>query len=144
MTAARILKNKATQTITIASDATIGEAVDVLSRNNIGAVVVSDDGKTIAGILSERDVIHGLKERGASLLDCAVGDCMTQEVHTCTPSATTRNLLARMTELRLRHLPVVDDTGQLLGIVSIGDVVKIRLDDLMGEVNALHGYITNG
>lgn len=144
MTAARILKNKATQTITIASGATIEEAVDVLSRNNIGALVVSDDGKTISGILSERDVIHGLKERGASLLDCAVGDCMTQEVHTCTPSATTRNLLARMTELRLRHLPVVDDTGQLLGIVSIGDVVKIRLDDLMGEVNALHGYITNG
>ena len=85
MTAARILKNKATQTITIASGATIGEAVDVLSRNNIGALVVSDDGKTISGILSERDVIHGLKERGASLLDCAVGDCMTQEVHTCTP-----------------------------------------------------------
>ena len=144
MTAARILKNKATETITIRTDAKIGQAVDILSRNNIGAVVVSDDGKTIAGILSERDVIHGLQERGASLLDCAVADCMTSDVHTISPSATTNNLLARMTELRLRHLPVVDDTGQLIGIVSIGDVVKIRLDDLVSEVNALHGYITNG
>tara|TARA_R110000787_G_scaffold20785_31_gene61793 strand:+ start:3457 stop:3891 length:435 start_codon:yes stop_codon:yes gene_type:complete len=144
MTAARILKNKATETITIAATATIGEAVDILSRNNIGALVVSDDGKTIAGILSERDIIHGLQERGAALLDCLVGDCMTQEVQTCAPSATTNNLLARMTELRLRHLPVVGEDGQLVGIVSIGDVVKIRLDDLVSEVNALHGYITNG
>lgn len=142
MTAARILKNKATQTVTIAPEATIGQAVDILSHNNIGALVVTKDGKTIAGILSERDIIHGLEERGASLLDCTVEDCMTQEVQTCAPSATTNNLLARMTELRLRHLPVVDDNGQLLGIVSIGDVVKIRLDDLVSEVNALHGYIT--
>ncbi len=144
MTAARILKQKKPGVTTIAPTARIREAVELLSRHNFGALVVSMDGKTMAGIVSERDIVHGLREHGEAFLDCQVSDCMTRDVKTCSPSSATRNLLSRMTELRLRHLPVVDDAGQLVGMVSIGDVVKLRLDDLATEVEALHGYITNG
>lgn len=144
MTAARILSNKKLDTVTIGADATIADAVDLLGKHNIGALVVSNDGKSIDGIVSERDIVRGLRERGASLLDCSLADCMTADVRTTTESASTRNMLSRMTELRLRHLPVVDDHGNLAGMVSIGDVVKLRLDDLVSEVEALHGYITTG
>jgi len=144
MTSARILSNKKLDTVTIGADATIADAVDLLGKHNIGALVVSNDGKSIDGIVSERDIVRGLRERGASLLDCSVADCMTADVRTTTESASTRNMLSRMTELRLRHLPVVDDHGNLAGMVSIGDVVKLRLDDLVSEVEALHGYITTG
>lgn len=144
MTAARILKQKTSGTITVTPEATVADALELLGEHNIGALVVSEDQKTILGIISERDIVRGLRERGASLLQCLVRDCMTSEVITCSPSSATRNLLSRMTELRLRHLPVLDDDGQLVGMVSIGDVVKLRLDDLSTEVEALHGYITSG
>jgi CBS domain-containing protein len=141
MTAARILSRKDAQTITIKSAAKISEAIDLLSENNIGAVIVCDDGRTVAGILSERDIVHGFQRSGASLLDAQVADIMTRNILTCTLSDTLRNLLAIMTERRVRHLPVIED-GQLVGIVSIGDVVKLRLDDLVSEAEALRGYIT--
>jgi CBS domain-containing protein len=144
MTAARILKQKPPGVTTIGSEATIADAVELLAKHNIGALVVSDGKKMIAGIISERDIVRGLGERGSALLRCLVRDCMTSKVITCSPSSATRNLLSRMTELRLRHLPVVDDNAQLVGMVSIGDVVKLRLDNLATEVEALHGYITSG
>lgn len=141
MTAARILSRKDAGTITIKSSATIAEAIDLLSEHNIGAVVVSDDGHTVSGILSERDIVRGFKRSGAPLLETPVGSIMTRGVLTCTPSDTLRHLLAIMTERRVRHLPVTED-NRLVGIVSIGDVVKMRLDDLVAEAEALHGYIT--
>ena len=141
MTAARILSRKDSGTITIKSGAKISEAIDLLSDNNIGAVIVSDDGHTVAGILSERDIVHGFQRSGASLLETQVSDVMTTDIQTCTPSDTLRNLLAIMTERRVRHLPVIED-DRLAGIVSIGDVVKIRLDDLVTEAEALRGYIS--
>jgi CBS domain-containing protein len=141
MTAARILSRKDSGTITIKPGAKISEAIGLLSENNIGAVIVSDDGHTVAGILSERDIIHGFQRAGASLLETQVGDLMTTDIQTCMPSDTLRNLLAIMTERRVRHLPVIED-GRLAGIVSIGDVVKMRLDDLVTEAEALRGYIS--
>ncbi len=144
MTAARILKNKSRDTVTITTEASVGDAVDLLGQHNIGALVVSDDGKNIQGIISERDIVRRLRDKGTSLLDCTVGECMTVSVKTTLENASARNMLSRMTELRLRHLPVVDDRGSLIGMVSIGDVVKLRLDDLISEVEALHGYISNG
>ena len=141
MTAARILSRKDSGTITIKSNANISKAIDLLSEKNIGAVIVSDDGHIVAGILSERDIIHGLKRAGTALLESKVGDIMTTKIQTCAPSDTLRNLLAIMTERRVRHLPVMED-NHLVGIVSIGDVVKMRLDDLVTEAEALRGYIT--
>ena len=136
MTAARILSRKQRDTITIKSGAKISEAINLLSENNIGAVVVSDDGRTVSGILSERDIVHGFRRSGAALLDMKVAD-----IRTCTMTDSLHNLLAVMTERRVRHLPVLED-NQLVGIVSIGDVVKLRLDDLVMEAEALRGYIT--
>ncbi len=140
MTAARILSRKDTGTITIKSSAKISQAINVLSENNIGAVIVSDDGHSVSGILSERDIVHGLSQSGASLLETMVGNIMTTNVQTCSLTDTLGNLLAIMTERRFRHLPVIED-NRLVGIVSIGDVVKLRLDDLVTEAEALRGYI---
>ena len=141
MTAARILSRKDTGTITIKSSAKISQAINVLSENNIGAVIVSDDGHSVSGILSERDIVHGFSRSGASLLETTVGNIMTTNVKTCSLTDTLGNLLAIMTERRFRHLPVIED-NRLVGIVSIGDVVKMRLDDLVTEAEALRGYIS--
>ena len=141
MTAARILARKGAETVTIEAEAKISQAIDLLSANNIGTLIVSNDGNSTAGILSERDIIHGLQRSGASLLEARVGDIMTTDLQICTPSDTLGILLARMTERRIRHLPVIED-DRLVGIVSIGDVVKLRLDDLVAEGEALRGYIT--
>ena len=141
MTAARILSRKDTGTITIKASAKISQAINVLSENNIGAVIVSDDAHSVSGILSERDIVHGLSRSGASLLETRVGDIMTANVQTCALTDTLGNLLATMTEGRFRHLPVIED-NRLVGIVSIGDVVKMRLDDLVTEAEALRGYIS--
>lgn len=141
MTAARILSRKGAGTITIKSGEKISQAIECLADNNIGAVIVSDDGQNVSGILSERDIVRGLKLSGAAFLDSRVADIMTTDMQSCAPSDTLRNLLAIMTERRVRHLPVMEN-NRLVGIVSIGDVVKLRLDDLVMEAEALRGYIT--
>ena len=107
----------------------------------IGALVVTGDEVQLLGIISERDIVHGLVERGRDLLDARVGDLMTVDVLTCAPEDRITKLMARMTERRIRHLPVVDD-GALCGIVSIGDVVKNRLDEIAAEASALREYVT--
>jgi len=140
MTAARILARKTAQTVTIRSDATIAEAVEILAAKNIGALVVCDDGATVAGILSERDVIRGLGNAGPALLERQVATLMVKKVQTVAPTDTVHGMLARMTEGRFRHLPVIEN-GRLAGIVSIGDVVKLRLDDLLVEAEAMRDYI---
>jgi CBS domain-containing protein len=137
-----ILKTKGSSVITIAPDARIGQAVDLLRQKGIGAVVVSTDGETVAGILSERDVVHALAERGAELLGLSVSALMTRHVFTCKPGDSTADLMAEMTRRRIRHLPVVED-GKLAGIVSIGDVVKSRLDEVEEEANSLRQFITS-
>ena len=138
-----ILKAKGRAVHTIAPTATVAEAVRRLSDLRIGALVVSGDSRTIVGILSERDVVQGLAEHGASLMGRAVAELMTRSVITCGPDDVDSTVLAIMTEHRMRHVPVVVD-GDLYGVVSIGDVVKARLDTVLAEANAMRDYITRG
>ena len=137
-----ILKGKGRSVMTIAPTATVGDAVDLLREKGIGALVVSSDGATVAGILSERDVVHALADRGAGLLALQVSALMTRHVFTCQPGDSIDELMAEMTERRIRHLPVLEN-GRLAGIVSIGDVVKNRLDEIEAEASSLRQFITS-
>ncbi len=138
-----ILAGKGRDVLTIEPDAVIADAVRLLGARGVGAVVVSADGKIVAGILSERDIVHGLAEHGGALLDRRVDELMTRDVKSCSGRDTDQEVLALMTERRFRHLPVVED-GVLAGIVSIGDVVKSRLDGIAGEAEAMRDYISRG
>ena len=131
-----ILRTKGRHVVTIRPDATIEELVDGLRNERIGAMVVSEDGRTVLGIISERDVVRGLAERGSGILDTPVADRMTRDVVSCALHDTVKQVMAEMTRRRVRHLPVVVD-GTLHGIVSIGDVVKNRLEEIETETNVL-------
>jgi CBS domain-containing protein len=135
-----ILRSKGVAVATVAPRATIRDAAGLLRRERIGALVVSGDGTKVDGILSERDIVHGLADRGAPLLDATVEEMMTRRVFTCTPRDCVSDLMAMMTERRIRHIPVLKD-GVLAGIVSIGDVVKHRLDEIEYEASSLRSFI---
>ncbi|MBO3745307.1 CBS domain-containing protein [Streptosporangiaceae bacterium NEAU-GS5] len=135
-----ILQSKGTSVATVRPDASVSELLAVLADLNIGAVVVSDDGIGISGIVSERDVVRKLRERGASILDDPVSSIMTAEVRTAAPDSNVEELRRTMTNHRIRHVPVVRD-GRLVGIVSIGDVVKSAIEELETEKEALVGYL---
>jgi CBS domain-containing protein len=128
---------------TVKPDATVAEVLEQLADHGVGALVVSTDGTHIEGIVSERDVVRSLHRTGARLLDEPVQTIMTPEVRTCAASDKVDDLMVVMTERRIRHVPVVDGDS-LVGIVSIGDVVKSRIGDLEGERNELVAYITRG
>jgi CBS domain-containing protein len=136
----QVLRHKGNQVATIEAGESVRAALAVLAERGIGALVVSADGQQIDGILSERDLARGFHEHGAALLTRPVSDVMTSEVHTCVPGASVHELARLMTDLRVRHVPVVEN-GRLIGIVSIGDVVKARLDELEAERNQLVDYI---
>jgi CBS domain-containing protein len=136
-----ILRSKGPAVATIKPDETVGSAVDALISRNIGALVVSEDGQSVDGIISERDLVHGLADRGAGLLSLKVAEVMTRRVATCQLSDTVDQLMAEMTNRRIRHFPVVDN-GRLCGIVSIGDLVKSRLDEVEYEANSLRSFIS--
>lgn len=138
-----ILATKGATVATIAPRATVAEATDELRLHGIGALVVSPDGRTIEGILSERDVVRALAERGDRILREPVADLMTATVWTCAPEDSVEDLMRTMTDRRTRHLPVVFE-GELAGIVSIGDIVKCRLTELEDETRQLHDYIATG
>jgi CBS domain-containing protein len=135
-----ILRNKGSRVATIRPDATVAAAVDMLNRERIGALVVSEDGKAVDGILSERDIVIALAEHGAALLSRPVDRIMTRTVITCDPTDTVVALMAEMTNRRIRHFPVVAG-GRLCGIVSIGDLVKSRLDEVEFEADSLRSFI---
>lgn len=135
-----IIRNKGADVVTIAPAATVAELVELLGRNNIGAVVVSEDGATISGIVSERDVVRHLAD-GTSVLSQPVSAIMTANVKTCTPEDSLEATGHTMTYSRIRHLPVVGEDGKLAAIVSIGDVVKYRIDQLTDERNHLLEYL---
>ena len=136
-----ILKAKGADVVTVSSDTKISAVAGTMKDRVIGALVVTGDDAQLLGIISERDIVHGLVERGRDLVDARVGDLMTVDVLTCAPEDRITKLMARMTERRIRHLPVVED-GALCGIVSIGDVVKNRLDEIEAEASALREYVT--
>lgn len=128
---------------TIQPDASVADLVAMLAEHSVGALVVSADGRTITGIVSERDVVRAMTH-GAEALERPVASIMTTHVFCAPPEAHIDDLMHLMTEKRVRHIPVTDPDGVLLGIVSIGDVVKSRLGELEGERAALLEYITKG
>jgi CBS domain-containing protein len=138
-----ILRTKGADVATILPGATVPEAATALAENGVGALVVSSDGTRIEGILSERDLARALAEHGPAIVELTVRQLMTPEVTTCVAGDTVDHLMATMTEHRIRHVPVVAD-DVLVGIVSIGDVVKSRLGELEQENHTLHDYISAG
>jgi CBS domain-containing protein len=138
-----ILARKGDQVATIRPGATLAEAVEALRRHGVGALVVSSDGARIEGILSERDVVRRLAAEGAAALEGTVARAMTVDVTTCVGDDDVEQLMHTMTDRRIRHLPVLSPDGSLGGIVSIGDVVKSRLNKLESENQALFDYLTN-
>ena len=133
-----LIRKKGSSVVTLPPTATVADLLETLDEHRIGAVVVVDEGGAVTGIASERDVVHHL--RGGSGTHSPVTELMTAEVHTCTAGDDLVQLATVMTERRLRHLPVVED-GRLQGIVSIGDVVKARLDALEAERDMLEDYL---
>lgn len=140
MTVSSILAAKGGDVITIQPTATLGAAAALLTKRRIGALVVLGAGDRVAGILSERDIVHALAERGLQALDEPLSQSMTRDVATCGPEETINSLMERMTKGKFRHMPVVE-SGRLSGIVSIGDIVKQRLDDMERESEAMRDYI---
>ena len=138
-----VLRVKGGQVVTVPPDADVGHLLTVLSEHGIGAVVISRNGTSIDGIASERDIVRALAERGASVMAEPLTAIYTADVHVVTPETSLDEVMRVMTERRIRHVPVVVD-GVLGGIVSIGDVVKNRIDELEGERAALTDYITGG
>ena len=136
-----VLRVKGAQVVTVTPDTTVRHLLAVLAEHRIGAVVVSHDGTTVDGIASERDIVRAFGERGAAVMSELVTVIFTAEVHTVTPATSLEDVMRMMTERRVRHAPVVVDGG-LRGIVSIGDVVKNRIDELETERAHLTDYIT--
>jgi CBS domain-containing protein len=143
MLIAQILAGKGGEVVSTRADATIAEVASLLKARRIGAVVVTDAAGDLRGIISERDLARGLADHGAKLLDMRVSQLMTVDVVTCSPDDGIGQLMHTMTERRFRHLPVIED-GKLIGIISIGDVVKHRLQELEAETHLLHDYISGG
>lgn len=137
----QILKSKATQdVVTIEPGTSVSDAAKILSERKIGTVVVSKDGKTADGILSERDIVRELGKRGSACMSDKVDDLMTSDLVTCAPGDKIDVVLGKMTEGRFRHMPVLSD-GKMVGLISLGDVVKAQLSELAMEKDALQGMI---
>jgi CBS domain-containing protein len=137
-----VLRGKGNVVVTVAPDQTVADLLDLLAEHGVGALVVSSDGVAVQGIVSERDVVRRLQRDGAGMLQSPVSEIMTAEVHTAEPDAEIEDLMRLMTERRFRHVPVVVD-GALAGIVSIGDIVKGRVDELETEHDQLIDYISS-
>lgn len=140
MRISEILRRKGVDVVTIAPQATVRELLGVLAAHNVGAAIVSADGTIISGIVSERDIVRRLDTAGARLLTAPVSSIMSAVVHTCAPGDRVETLNAIMTEHRVRHLPVIDN-GRMVGIVSIGDVVKSQISELETERDSLVRYL---
>lgn len=141
MRISEVIRRKGEAVITIAPDATVEQLLAMLDEHRVGALIVSaDEGASVAGIVSERDVVRELHRHGADVLGRAVSAIMTTGVTTCVPDDDLETLARTMTEKRIRHLPVVVD-GQLQAIVSIGDIVKHRIDELQAERDQLVDYV---
>ena len=141
MNVKHILERKGSAVTTIPTGATIGEAARTLAEARIGAIVVSNDGATINGILSERDIVRMIGTDGPGALTRPVTEAMTANVITCNPEDRINVLMSMMTQRRIRHLPVAEN-GKMTGLISIGDVVKERMDEIESDAAAMRDYIT--
>lgn len=144
MKISHIISSKGDFVATVPPDATVADLLAALAQHGVGALVVSADGRAIDGIVSERDVVRTLARDGQEVLARSVAEIMTRQVQCAPPDADVADIMGVMTEQRVRHVPVVDADGALVGIVSIGDVVKNRLGELEGEREALMDYVTRG
>ncbi len=135
-----VVRRKGDQVVTVRPEETVERLLQLLEEHRIGAVVVSTDQSSVDGIVSERDIVRQLHSRGADVLGLPISAIMTADVTTCDPDTAIEDLARTMTELRIRHVPVVVD-GRLRAIVSIGDIVKHRIDELQTERDQLVGYI---
>jgi CBS domain-containing protein len=140
MTVSIILAGKGREVVSIEPSATLSAAVNLLGEKRIGALLILGAGHRVVGILSERDIVRALAERGASVLDEPVSQVMTRRVSTATENETVSSIMERMTAGKFRHVPVVEQ-DKLIGIISIGDVVKHRLDEMERDSMAMHDYI---
>ena len=143
MTIAAILKHKGNDVARVPPTATVAEVAVRLGERRIGAILVMDTADQLLGIVSERDIVRALPKHGPAALAMTAAQLMTQALHTTTPQTSCLAALEQMTERRVRHLPVLDD-GRLVGVVSIGDVVKRRLDQLAHEADSLKAYVAGG
>ena len=137
-----LLRQKGDLVVSVKPDQSVIELLDLLAQHKVGALVVSTDGNQLDGIVSERDVVRQLQKYGPDLLSAPVRDIMTAQVHSCPPDTELDELMRVMTDGRFRHVPVLDD-GRLVGIISIGDVVKHRIDELQSERDHLTAYINS-
>ncbi|MFC9552400.1 CBS domain-containing protein [Rhodococcus sp. NPDC056960] len=142
MRIADVLRNKGPAVVTVDPGMSVSTLIGELARHNVGALVVTEN-DAVVGIVTERDVVRRIHERGPDILNGQVADIMTTSVFACLPTDTVDSLAETMTERRIRHLPVIVD-GQLVGIVSIGDVVKSRIGELQTERDQLESYIDHG
>ena len=140
MTVAAILRHKGTDIAAVAPTTRISDVTVALAEHRIGAVLVRDTAGQLLGIVSERDIVRCLARGGASCLDMTAAQLMTSQLHTVSPATSTGEVLSLMTTSRIRHLPVVEG-GRLVGLISIGDVVKAQLDDQAHEVDSLRAYV---
>ena len=137
-----LLRRKGFAVITARPSATVLEVISLLKEYNLGAVVLSPDGRQVAGIVTERDIVRQLAD-GTEFLDGPVSQIMTADVLTCKAKDSVPSLMEIMTEQRIRHLPVVDDRGSLVGLVSIGDAVKSHITQIEFERDQLEGYVSH-
>jgi CBS domain-containing protein len=136
----QILKEKGGQVYSVAEAATLKECAELLETRRVGAMVILNEGGAVIGVISERDIVRNIARIGAAALSCTVGEVMTRQVVTARPRDTIESAMAKMTDRRIRHLPVID-SARLIGVVSIGDLVKWRIAEADAEVNAIRSYI---
>ena len=141
MLVSQILKQKGDAVFTASPTDTVAAAAALLHARRVGAMVVLDGAQEVAGIVSERDIVRIVAEKGADGLKCTVADCMTKDVVFAEPQETVDSLLGRITDRRIRHLPVCRE-GRLVGIVSIGDLVKMKIAETVAEAEGLKAYIS--
>jgi CBS domain-containing protein len=137
-----ILAAKGRAVRTISAAAKVREAMAIMSKERVSCLVVSEDGATVDGIVSDRGVLNAMVEKGTEVLDRTIGEIMTREVFTCSPGDGVGAIMAAMTDRRIRHIPVVEQNGRLCGLVSIGDVVKHHLDEIQHEAAEMREYIS--
>ena len=135
-----VIASKGSTVITARSDQSVADLVKLMTQHRIGAVVITDDDETVTGLAGERDVVRALGERGAAALDATIGEILDRDVHVCVPDDDIASVAAAMTEFRTRHMPVVQE-GHFVAIVSIGDIVKSRIDQLQTEQEYLIKYV---
>ena len=142
MKISELLQQRTGEIMRINADQSIEAAAKSMSEHKIGALFVEDGQGAVVGIISERDLVSGISNRGANLQDVRVSDLMTSELVSCTPDNTVNEAMGMMTDRRVRHLPVFDD-GKLVGLVSIGDLVKFRIMEVQAEADAMRAYIAS-